>query len=75
MNTFRDALKRQIRKTIREVRQTGTMKMSVDNLCQITRPPSDKLPGAPARPLDYAILFVDVCREPGIAPFILKEGK
>jgi hypothetical protein len=73
--TFRELLTRQIRKAIRTAKQDGTTAMSLDNLKQVTRPPSENLPDAPrgtnAQWL-YAEMFKDVCQsDKAIASFLL----
>jgi hypothetical protein len=71
---FAVALVIAIRNAIRAARNDGTVSMSIDNLRQCVRPPSEHLAGAPRgtnASYFYAELFRDVCRaHPSIAGFV-----
>ena len=74
---FREALTRQIRKSIHDAKSDGTVKMSVDNLLQVTRPPGNTLEGAPTGgnlEWQYRQLFREVCESnQTIKSFLLPE--
>jgi len=61
---FEEALKKAILQKILELKRDGTISMSVENLKQVVRPPSQFLDGAPkgtnAR-YYYSVMFEDIC--------------
>ena len=71
---FRDQLAREIRRTILEAREAGTMGMSMECLMQCVKSPSSDLDGAPrgtnARYF-YNQMFREICNFRDIQPFIL----
>ena len=61
---FTTELTTRIRAKIRELRRIGTVAMGLENLLQVTRPPSHTLQGAPVGgnlEWQYAQLFREVC--------------
>ncbi len=70
MTTFQTQLLAHIRSYIARVRREGTVGMSIDNLLQCVRPPSQFMDGAPQGPAGYAQMFRQLCAsERGIAAF------
>ncbi len=71
---FRDSLRNNVRAYIRDADLQGTSGMSVGNLMQCVKTPSEFLPGAPkgtnARYF-YAEMFREICAEREFAFFVL----
>ncbi len=62
--TFRDALTKEIKATIRRAKRDGTVGMSLDNLRQCVKPPSYWMDGAPQGTncqYYYAVMFAEIC--------------
>lgn len=70
---FQKELKKQIQKTIRELRASGTVAMSMKNLMQVVRTPQYGLAGEPGGIISYSLLFCEVCESSrGIKSFLLE---
>lgn len=73
MSEFEQAIAKNIRDKVRQIKCKGTVGISISNLCQITPTPNSCLNGAPAGPGPYAAMFAKVARQLNIQGFDIYE--